>query len=54
MTAPIFTGGRLRANLDHARAGYQASVSQYEKTVLTAYRQSHMDALHFVFSSIRS
>ena len=37
--APIFTGGRLRANLDQARAAYQASVSQYEKTVLTAYQQ---------------
>jgi multidrug efflux system outer membrane protein len=38
-TAPIFTGGRLRANLDQARASYRASVSQYEKTVLTAYQQ---------------
>ena len=50
MTAPIFTGGRLRANLDHARAGYQASVSQYEKTVLTAYQQveDQLAALRFL------
>jgi multidrug efflux system outer membrane protein len=49
-TAPIFTGGRLRANLDHASAGYQASVSQYEKTVLTAYQQveDQLAALHFL------
>jgi outer membrane protein, multidrug efflux system len=50
MTAPIFTGGRLRANLDHAQAGYQASVSQYEKTVLTAYQQveDQLAALRFL------
>ena len=51
-TAPIFTGGRLRANLDQARAGYQASVSQYEKTVLTAYQQveDQLAALHYLTS----
>lgn len=50
VTAPIFTGGRLRANLDQARAAYQASVSQYEKTVLTAYQQveDQLAALHFL------
>ena len=49
-TAPIFTGGRLRANLDQARASYSASVSQYEKTVLTAYQQveDQLAALHFL------
>jgi outer membrane protein, multidrug efflux system len=48
--APIFTGGRLRANLDHARAAYQASVSQYEKTVLTAYQQveDQLAAIHYL------
>ena len=47
---PIFTGGRLRANLDQARAAYSASVSQYEKTVLTAYQQveDQLAALHFL------
>jgi multidrug efflux system outer membrane protein len=49
-TAPIFTGGRLRANLDQARAAYRASVSEYEKTVLTAYQQveDQLTALHFL------
>jgi multidrug efflux system outer membrane protein len=48
--APIFTGGRLRANLDQARAAYTASVSEYEKTVLTAYQQveDQLAALHFL------
>ena len=48
--APIFTGGRLRANLDNARAAYQASVSQYEKTVLTAYQQveDQLAAIHYL------
>jgi multidrug efflux system outer membrane protein len=50
VTAPIFTGGRLRANLDQARATYTASVSQYEKTVLTAYQQveDQLAALHYL------
>jgi outer membrane protein, multidrug efflux system len=49
-TAPIFTGGRLRANLDQARASYRGSVSEYEKTVLTAYQQveDQLAALHFL------
>lgn len=49
-TEPIFTGGRLRANLDQARATYTASVSQYEKTVLTAYQQveDQLAALHYL------
>jgi multidrug efflux system outer membrane protein len=49
-TARIFTGGRLRANLDQARAGYRATVSEYEKAVLTAYQQveDQLAALHFL------
>lgn len=48
--APIFTGGRLRANLDQARSAYTGSVSQYEKTVLVAYQQveDQLAALHFL------
>ena len=48
--APIFTGGRLRANLDQARASYRGSISEYEKTVLTAYQQveDQLAALHFL------
>jgi outer membrane protein, multidrug efflux system len=50
VVAPIFTGGRIRANLDNARAAYQASVSQYEKTVLIAYQQveDQLAALHYL------
>jgi multidrug efflux system outer membrane protein len=49
-TAPIFTGGRLRANVDQARASFRGSVSEYEKTVLTAYQQveDQLAALHFL------
>ena len=49
-TAPVFTGGRLRANLDQSRASYRASVSEYEKSVLTAYQQveDQLAALHFL------
>jgi multidrug efflux system outer membrane protein len=50
VVAPIFTGGRIRANLDKARAAYQASVSQYEKTVLISYQQveDQLAALRFL------
>jgi multidrug efflux system outer membrane protein len=49
-TAPIFTGGRIRANVDQAKAAYRASVSQYEKTVLTAYQEveDQLAALHYL------
>lgn len=36
---PLFDGGRLRGNLDVARAQQQAAVSTYEKTVQTAFRE---------------
>jgi multidrug efflux system outer membrane protein len=39
VTAPIFTGGRLRAGVDQAQATYRASLAQYEKTVLLSYQQ---------------
>jgi multidrug efflux system outer membrane protein len=39
VTAPIFTGGRLRAGVEQAQATYQASLAQYEKTVLLSYQQ---------------
>jgi multidrug efflux system outer membrane protein len=39
VTAPIFTGGRLRAGVDQAQAIYRASLAQYEKTVLLSYQQ---------------
>ena len=37
LTAPIFEGGRLRANLDAARAQYRGVVAAYINQVLTVY-----------------
>jgi multidrug efflux system outer membrane protein len=48
--APIFTGGRLKANVDQAQASYRQSVSQYEKTILVAYQdvEDQLAALHYL------
>jgi multidrug efflux system outer membrane protein len=54
--APIFTGGRLKAGVEQAQAGYRASLAQYEKTVLTAYQEveDQLAALHFLESESQS
>ncbi|WP_428970479.1 efflux transporter outer membrane subunit [Sphingomonas sp. Xoc002] len=39
VSLPLFDGGRIRGNLDAARAQQQAAVSTYEKTVQTAFRE---------------
>jgi multidrug efflux system outer membrane protein len=39
LTAPLFQGGRLRANLDAAEARYDQQAARYEQTVLTAFRE---------------
>lgn len=39
LAAPIFDGGRLRANEQAARAGYEASVASYRRTVLSAMQE---------------
>jgi multidrug efflux system outer membrane protein len=36
---PIFNGGRIRADVDQARAKYRESLAQYVKTVLTSYQE---------------
>ncbi len=36
---PLFNGGRIRADVDQAKAAYRGSLAQYEKTVLTAYQE---------------
>src|ERR1700681_3965937 len=36
---PLFNGGRIRADVDQARAASQGSLAQYGKTVLTAYQE---------------
>lgn len=44
ITLPIFTAGRNRANLNLAEVRKQSSVTQYEKTIQTAFRET-ADAL---------
>ena len=39
VSLPLFDGGRLRGNVDLARAQQQSAVSTYEKTVQTAFRE---------------
>jgi outer membrane protein, multidrug efflux system len=36
---PVFNGGRIRADVDQARANYRQSLAQYVKTVLTSYQE---------------
>ncbi len=39
LTQPLFSGGRLGANVDFARAGYDATVGNYRRVVLTAMQE---------------
>ena len=39
LAQPLFDGGRLRANVAFAEAGYQAEVSSYRRVVLTAMQE---------------
>jgi multidrug efflux system outer membrane protein len=39
LTLPIFQGGRLRANLHMAKAGYDETVANYRQSVLTAFAE---------------
>jgi multidrug efflux system outer membrane protein len=52
---PVFTGGRLRAGVDHANAAYQMSLAQYEKTVLTSYQEveDQLSALNYLATQSR-
>jgi NodT family efflux transporter outer membrane factor (OMF) lipoprotein len=45
ITAPVFHGGALSAQLRAARDDYQATFAQYQQTVLVAFRQI-ADTLH--------
>jgi multidrug efflux system outer membrane protein len=49
-TAPIFTGGRLKAGVQQAQAAYRQSLDQYEKTVLLSYQEveDQLSALHYL------
>jgi len=37
---PLFDGGRIRANVDFTRAGYDLTVANYRRTVLTAMQEA--------------
>jgi multidrug efflux system outer membrane protein len=39
VVAPVFTGGRLKAQVEQARAAYRETLANYEQSVLTAYQQ---------------
>jgi outer membrane protein, multidrug efflux system len=39
LTAPLFQGGRIRANIDVAEARYAQQTASYARTVLNAYRE---------------
>lgn len=39
LTAPLFQGGRIRANIDVAEAQYAQQTASYARTVLNAYRE---------------
>ncbi|MBO9515484.1 MAG: efflux transporter outer membrane subunit [Variovorax sp.] len=39
-TQTIFDGGRIRANVDFAKAGYEATVAGYRRVVLTALQEA--------------
>ncbi|MFB6278850.1 MAG: efflux transporter outer membrane subunit, partial [Salinibacter sp.] len=39
LTAPLFQGGRLRANLSAAEARYKQQAATYQQTVLTAFQE---------------
>ena len=45
LTAPLFHGGALAANLRGAHDAYRASFAQYQQTVLEAFQQI-ADSLH--------
>jgi outer membrane protein, multidrug efflux system len=55
---PIFDAGRLRANLDFAKAGYDVTVANYRRVVLTAMQEAEdgitgMAALDRAFAQAR-
>ena len=37
--APVFTGGRLKAQVEQAKASYRETLAQYQQSVLTAFQQ---------------
>jgi outer membrane protein, multidrug efflux system len=39
LAQPLISGGRIRAGVDFATAGYQDSLAQYRQTVLVAFQE---------------
>jgi multidrug efflux system outer membrane protein len=39
VSLPVFTGGRTKAQVEHARAAYTEAVANYRQTVLTAIKE---------------
>lgn len=39
ITAPLYAGGKLDANVAHARAAYDEAIADYRQTVLDAFRE---------------
>lgn len=40
LAQPLFDGGRIRANVEGAQAGYEATVANYRRVVLTAMQET--------------
>lgn len=47
VTMPLFTGGRLRANLKLAEADFQESLASYQKTVQDTFREVSEDLIAY-------
>lgn len=47
LTAPIFNAGEIRANIRASWAQYEQLAAQYEKTVLTAFRDVEAALVHY-------
>ncbi len=52
---PLFTGGRNRAQLEYARASYDATVANYRQTVLSAFQdvEDQLAAQHLLAQGTR-
>ncbi len=47
MTAPLFQGGRIRANIELANAQYAQASAAYARTVITAYQEVRTTILQY-------
>ena len=47
LLSPLFAMGKNRAALKAKRAAYEGAVAEYEKTVLTAFKETHNAIINF-------